>query len=56
MKTAVLIKEIYLEGFRNLGHFILKNYLKIFAWFSFLLIVVGLYALLFRMFTGFAFD
>ncbi len=56
MKTTLLIKEIYLEGFRNLGHYILKNYLKIFAWFSFFLIVIGLYALIFRMSTGFAFN
>ena len=56
MKTALLIKEIYLEGFRNLGNYILRNYLKVFAWFSFFLISVGLYALLFRILTGFAFD
>jgi len=56
MKTTLLIKEIYLEGFRNLGNYLLKNYLRIFAWFSFFLISIGLYALLFRMFTGFAFD
>ena len=56
MKTTLLIKEIYLEGFRNLGNFILKNYLKIFSWFSFFLIAVTLYAFIFRVSTGFAFD
>lgn len=56
MKTRLLIKEIYLEGFRNIGHYILKNYLKVFTWFCFSLVAVGLYALLFRMATGFAFD
>ena len=56
MKTALLIKEIYLEAFRNLGHFILKHYLRIFSWFSFMLIILGLYALIFRILTGFAFD
>lgn len=55
MKTTLLIKEIYLEGFRNLGSYLLKNYLKVFAWFSFSLILMGLYALIFRMTTGFAF-
>jgi len=55
MKTTLLIKEIYLEGFRNLGNYIQKNYMKVFAWFSFLLIAVGLYALIFRISTGFAF-
>lgn len=56
MKTTLLIKEIYLEGFRNLGHYMLKNYMKLFSWFCFTLIFVGLYAFLFRVFTGFAFD
>lgn len=55
MKTTLLIKEIYLEGFRNLGNFLQKNYMKVFAWFSFLLIAIGLYALIFRISTGFAF-
>jgi len=55
MRTTLLIKEIYLEGFRNLGSFFIKNYMKIFSWFSFTLIFIGLYALLFRMFTGFTF-
>ena len=56
MKTTLLIKEIYLEAFRNLGNYILKNYLKMYAWFAFFLVAVGLYALIFRIFTGFAFD
>jgi len=56
MKTTLLIREIYLEGFRNLGNFLQKNYMKVFAWFSFLMIFLGLYALLFRIFTGFDFD
>lgn len=56
MKTTLLIKEIYLEGFKNLGNYILKNYLKVFSWFSFFLIAVALYALVFRISTGFAFN
>jgi len=56
MKTTLLIKEIYLEGFRNLGHLLIKNYFKAFAWFSFILFFVALYALVYRVFTGFAFD
>ncbi|MCX2718879.1 DUF6747 family protein [Lentiprolixibacter aurantiacus] len=56
MKTVVLIKEIYAEAFRNLGHYMLKYSLKVFTWFSFVLFFVGLYALIFRMSTGFAFD
>ena len=56
MKTTLLIKEIYLEGFRNLGHMIIKSYFKAFAWFSFVLFFVVLYAFIYRVATGFAFD
>ncbi len=56
MKTALLLKELYLEAFRDLGHFLVRNYFKLFAWFSFGLFVIVLYAFLFRLATGFAFD
>lgn len=56
METILLVREIYLEGFRNLGNFIVKNYFKVFAWFSFSLVFLALYALIFRIATGFAFD
>ncbi len=56
MKTTLLIKEIYLEAFRNLGNYVLKNYLKLYSWFSFALIAMGCYALLFRIFSGFVFG
>ena len=56
MKTALLISEIYREAFRDLGHFLIKNSMKVFAWFSFAMFLVVLYAFLFRAFTGFAFD
>ncbi len=56
MKTILLLKQIYLEGFRNLGNFLVRKYFKVFAWFSFIMIVVAAYALVFRIATGFAFD
>ena len=56
MKTVVLITEIYSEAFRDLGHILIKNFFKAFAWFSFAMFLVVLYAFLFRAFTGFAFD
>lgn len=56
MKTVLLFKEIYIEGFKNLGHYLVKNYFKAFAWFSFMMFFVVLYAFVFRVFTGFAFD
>jgi len=56
MKKLLLVKEIYLEGFRNLGHIIVVNYFKMFAWFSFVLCAIVLYAFVYRLATGFAFD
>tara|TARA_E500000318_G_scaffold84448_1_gene80252 strand:- start:1867 stop:2064 length:198 start_codon:yes stop_codon:yes gene_type:complete len=56
MKKLLLIKEIYLEGFRNLGNIILEKYFKIFAWFSFIMFFIVLYAFVYRIATGFPFD
>ena len=56
MKTTLLIREIYLEGFRNLGSLVVRNYFKAFAWFSFVLFFIVLYAFIYRVVTGFAFD
>ncbi len=56
MNTLLLVKEIYLDGFKNLGHYLVKNYMKVFAWFSFALFFITLYAFIFRVYTGFAFD
>ena len=56
MKTILLIKEIYTEGFKNLGNLIVKKYFKFFAWFTFIMFTVVLYAFIYRVSTGFAFD
>ncbi|MEM7487049.1 MAG: DUF6747 family protein [Bacteroidota bacterium] len=56
MKNLLLVKEIYLEGFRNLGHILIKKYFKVFAWFSFVMFLIVLYAFVYRIATGFAFD
>lgn len=56
MKTAVLLKELYLEAFRDLGHYLVRNYFKIFTWFSFAMFALAVYAFVFRMATGWAFD
>jgi len=56
MKTVLVLKEIYAQGFRDLGNKIVKNYFKIFTWFSIAMFAIVLYAFLFRIFTGFAFD
>lgn len=56
MKNILLIREIYLEAFRNLGHYLVKSYFKAFSWFCFASFLIVLYAFLFRISTGFAFD
>ena len=56
MDTALLIKKVYFEGFRNLGHFILRHGLKIYFWITMALFGIVLYAFWFRIFTGFAWD
>lgn len=56
MKTALLIKELYLEAFRDLGHYLIRNYFKLFTWFNIAMFGLVLYAFIFRMATGFAFD
>ena len=55
MKTALLIKEIYTQGCKNLGNFIVREYFKVFAWFCFAMYLIVLYAFLYRLATGFAF-
>ena len=56
MKTILLVQEIYADGFKNLGSFLVKRYFKLFAWFSFVMFTVVLYAFIYRVATGFAFD
>jgi len=56
MKIILLVKQIYAEGFRNLGPVLVRKYFKFFAWFSFLMFAIVLYAFIFRVSTGFAFD
>lgn len=56
MKKLLLVKEIYLEAFKNLGHILLQRYFKVFSWFCFIMFFVVLYAFIFRVSTGFAFD
>ncbi|WP_198944427.1 DUF6747 family protein [Robiginitalea sediminis] len=56
MKTLLLVKEIYLDAFKNLGNLIVRNYFRAFAWFSFAMFLVVLYAFVFRISTGFPFD
>ena len=56
MKTILLIKEVYLEGFQDLGNYIAKHYFKAFAWFTLTMFAIVVYAFIFKLSTGFAFD
>lgn len=55
MKTVLLIGKVYADGFKNIGNVIVQNYFKAFAWFSFTMFAVVLYAFMYRLATGFAF-
>ncbi|WP_370458283.1 DUF6747 family protein [Cellulophaga sp. L1A9] len=56
MRNILLVKEIYFEAFRNLGNFLIKNYMQVYAWCCFALIGISIFALIFRVSTGFAFQ
>lgn len=56
MNKFLLLKDIYLEAFRNLGHIIIKRYFKAFSVFCFVLLAIVIYAFLYRLSTGFTFG
>jgi hypothetical protein len=56
MRNILLVKEIYFEAFRNLGSALIKNYMKVYSWICFALIAVSLFALVYRVSTGYAFQ
>ncbi|WP_337251630.1 DUF6747 family protein [Maribacter halichondriae] len=56
MKNVLLIREIYLEAFKDLGTKFVKSYFKAFTWFCFASYLVLIYAFVFRVSTGFAFE
>ncbi len=56
MEKLLLVKEIYLEAFRNWTNLFLQKYFKAFSWFCFALWILALYAFIFRVSSGFAFD
>lgn len=56
MKHLLLLRTLYLEAFKQLGHFLVRYYFKAFFWFCFSIFIIVLYALIYRIATGFAFD
>jgi hypothetical protein len=55
MKTVLLIKEIYFDGFKNLGSYLVERLLKVLTWFTLGIFIIVLYGFLYRILTGFAF-
>jgi len=56
MDKILLLKELYLEAFRNWTNIFLNRYFKVFSWFCFAMLLITIYAFIFRVATGFAFD
>jgi hypothetical protein len=56
MSTFTLIREIYINAFRNISNYIVKRYFKAFAVFSFIMFLIVLYAFVYRVYTGFPFQ
>ncbi|XLS29256.1 DUF6747 family protein [Flavobacteriaceae bacterium M23B6Z8] len=55
MSKFLLLKDLYVEAFRNLGHYLVASSLKILTWFCVGCIGVVLYAFFYRWITGFYF-
>ncbi|NHF59065.1 hypothetical protein FK220_006925 [Flavobacteriaceae bacterium TP-CH-4] len=56
MKQLLLVKEIYVEAFRDWTYMILQRYFKAFSWFCLFLWAITVYAFIFRLSTGFSFG
>ena len=56
MNKFSVVREIYMEAFKSLGHLILRNGFKIYFWTCAFLFLVVVYAFSFRLATGFVWD
>ncbi|MGB3151188.1 MAG: DUF6747 family protein [Maribacter sp.] len=56
MEKILLVKEIYVEAFKNWRNIILENYFKVFSWICFVLLAITIYAFTYRVLTGFSFG
>ncbi|SIQ03987.1 DUF6747 family protein [Maribacter ulvicola] len=56
MEKITLVKEIYREAFKDWKSIILEHYFKVFSWCCLVLIGTAVYALIFRISTGFSFG
>ncbi len=56
MRKLLLVREIYVEAFRDWTYKLLNKYFRFFSWFCFFLLAVVIYAFAFRLSTGFTFG
>ncbi len=56
MKKLLLVREIYVEAFKDWTFRVLKKYFKAFSWLWLALFTLTLYAFIYRVSTGFAFG
>lgn len=56
MRKLLLVREIYIEAFKNWTYRLLNKYFKVYSWFCFALLLVVVYAFIYRVATGFAFG
>ena len=56
MNTLLLFREIYINAFKQISNFLVRNSLKLLAWFAFAMFLIVTYAFWYRIFTGFIWD
>ena len=56
MRKLLLFKEIYAEAFQDWTDRLLEKSFKAYTWFCFALLIVVIYAFVYRVATGFAFG
>lgn len=56
MKNVMLIRNLYSEAFQNISNYVAKSYLKTLSWLFIASYAIVLFAFIFRVSTGFAFD
>ena len=56
MRKLLLVREIYVEAFKDWTFRLLNKYFKAYSWFCFALLAVVIYAFIYRVSTGFAFG
>ncbi len=56
MSKLLLVKEIYVEAFKDWTLRVLQKYFKVYSWLCFILLGMVIYAFIYRVTTGFAFG